>query len=160
MFNLDFLETWGPLKNVFSVTHLNTHASLPHEWRQWLKQRQMNKLHPLMSKDWTLSSTLVTEQSDRFWAGHTEMKLISIFSSDSGQDNKQQHFPKCQCAPLIRHLYPIGIQKRVVNSSGVLMLIMMYSQTPSPGHDGCERSAWCEIEPLWQPSAAENTWSS
>lgn len=66
------------------------------------------------------------------------MKLILIFSSDSRQENKQQHLPKCQGAPLIRHLYTIGKQKRVASSSDILILMMMYSWSPSSGHDSSE----------------------
>lgn len=61
----------------------------------------------------------------------TEMKLMCIFSSV-----KQQHLPTCQISPLIRHLYTIGKQKCVM-----YQLMMMYSWTPSSGHDSSERSA-------------------
>lgn len=62
------------------------------------------------------------------------MKPISIFSSDCEQD-KQQHLPKCQSAPLIRHLFPTGNQNHAENSSDVLtVVVMMYSYTTVPGH--------------------------
>lgn len=63
------------------------------------------------------------------------MNLTSIISE---QNPNKQHFPKCHSTPLIRRQGTIGIQKCVEQ---LLILIMMYSQTPSPECDSSKHRA-------------------